>query len=140
MSMVAMVSPPRREALQLGCRRPVLNPDAHLEANRGRYVSVRTTRDLTCVKTSRGYRAASDRRRRPRGQLRPPLRDPVTAHLRVERGSPESEDRGGRLLVPARRLQRAQDRRALDLLERSRRRRGARRGGDLAPERLGQVG
>src|SRR5207244_5845613 len=51
--------------------------------------------------------------------LWPALLDAVLAHLRVERRAPEPEQRGRRLLVPLRRLERAQDRGALDLLERA---------------------
>src|SRR5882724_5293707 len=52
-------------------------------------------------------------------RLGPALRDAVLAHLRVERRTPEPEQRRRRLLVPLRGLKRAQDRGPLDLLERA---------------------
>src|SRR5688500_6335122 len=51
----------------------------------------------------------------------PALRDVVLAHLRVERGPAQTEERGRGLLVPSRRLERFENRGPLDLLERARR-------------------
>src|SRR3989441_475256 len=51
--------------------------------------------------------------------LRSTLRDAMLAHLRVERRAPEPEQRRRGLLVPLRRLERAQDGGTLDLLERA---------------------
>src|SRR5262245_49151411 len=48
------------------------------------------------------------------------LGDAVLAHLRIERRAAEAEHGGGGLLVPARGLERLDDRGALDLLERAR--------------------
>src|SRR5437762_9418570 len=48
-----------------------------------------------------------------------PLGNAVTAHLRVQGRPAQSEERGGRLLVPARGPEGAHDGQALDLLERA---------------------
>src|SRR5207247_3560354 len=80
-----------------------------------------------------------------RGRLLASLRDVVLAHLRIERGTAQAQDRGRGLLVPARGLERLEDRGALDLLQRARRHL-RRRDGAAATlarrvlERLGQVG
>src|SRR5437867_2030926 len=79
------------------------------------------------------------------GRLRAALRDVVLAHLRIERGTAQAQERGRGLLVPARGLERLEDRGALDLLQRARRHL-RRRDGAAATlarrvlERLGQVG
>src|SRR5437867_11578315 len=75
----------------------------------------------TRVRSARVSGAGWSERRRGAGfrGLRPALGNAVLAHLRVERRAPEPEQRRRRLLVPLRRLQRAQDRGALDLLERA---------------------
>src|SRR5438034_6310782 len=77
--------------------------------------------------------------------LRSALRNVVLAHLGVERGTPQAQQRRGGLLVPARGLERFQDGRALDLLEGPRRYFGRRDGRAAALarrvlQRLGQVG
>src|SRR6266850_2833385 len=50
------------------------------------------------------------------GRLGAALRDVVLAHLRIERGTAQAQQRGRGLLVPASGLERLEDGRALDLL------------------------
>src|SRR4029453_7024824 len=73
-----------------------------------------------------------------KARLGAPLGDAVPAHLGVERGAAESQEGGGGLLVHSRRLEGAEDRRPLDLLQRSRGGRGRRRR-RLGPQRFRQV-
>jgi len=53
----------------------------------------------------------------PAWRLGPALRDVVLPHLRIERRAAEAQEGGGGLLVPPRRLERLDDRGALDLLD-----------------------
>src|SRR3989475_895322 len=80
------------------------------------------------------------------GALSRALRNAVLPHLGVQRGTAEAEQRRRGLLVPARALQRLQNRRALDLFQRARGhlgggdgRRGAAVSGKVL-EGLGQIG
>src|SRR5262245_65311445 len=72
----------------------------------------------------RGPSSSSDflRRRSPAAAaaLPRPLRNPVLPHLRVQRGAAKAEQRGRGLLVPARALERLENRGTLDLLQGSR--------------------
>src|SRR5687767_8329636 len=75
------------------------------------------------ARVDRGVTASVSPGPAPRGpRSGPALRNPVATHLRVERRATQAEQERGGLLVPPGGLERAHDRDALDLLERSRER------------------